>query len=79
MSHPVLQLSVPGLDPRQLLALELHLRHRAGACRLHLRRAWPRTHVNIFIGDERIVDRRALSDQVLPDSRVSILQALSGG
>lgn len=38
-----------------------------------------RTHVNIFIGDERIVDRRALSDQLLPDSRVSILQALSGG
>ncbi len=38
-----------------------------------------RTHVNIFIGDERIVDRRTLSDQVLPDARISILQALSGG
>lgn len=38
-----------------------------------------RAHVNIFIGDERIVDRRALTDQLTVDSRVFILQALSGG
>lgn len=38
-----------------------------------------RTHVNIFIGDERISDRRTLSDRVGPDSRVFIMQALSGG
>jgi hypothetical protein len=38
-----------------------------------------RTHVNIFIGDERIVDRARLSDPVGPDARVFILQALSGG
>jgi sulfur-carrier protein len=38
-----------------------------------------RTHVNIFIGDERIVDRERLSDRVRPTDRIFILQALSGG
>jgi sulfur-carrier protein len=38
-----------------------------------------RTHVNIFVGDERIVDRDRLSDAVAPDAQVFILQALSGG
>ena len=38
-----------------------------------------RMHVNIFIGDERIADRQGLTDRVEPDSRVYIMQALSGG
>lgn len=38
-----------------------------------------RTHVNIFIGDERILDRRHLSDPIAPDARVFVLQSLSGG
>jgi len=38
-----------------------------------------RTHVNIFIGTERIADRARLSDPVGADSRVFIAQALSGG
>jgi hypothetical protein len=38
-----------------------------------------RTHVNIFIGEECIADRVGLTDRVQPDSRVFILQALSGG
>ena len=38
-----------------------------------------RQHVNIFVEEERVVDRRALSDPVEPESRVFILQALSGG
>ena len=38
-----------------------------------------RTHVNIFVGDEPIADRGRLTDPVKPDSRVFILQALSGG
>lgn len=38
-----------------------------------------RTHVNIFIGDERILDRRGLSDAVSDDARVFVLQSLSGG
>jgi hypothetical protein len=38
-----------------------------------------RTHVNIFIDEERVADRARLSDPVAPDARVFILQALSGG
>lgn len=38
-----------------------------------------RRHVNIFIDGERIADRVKLSDRVSADSRVFILQALSGG
>lgn len=38
-----------------------------------------RRHVNIFVGDEPIWDREALSDAVGPDAKVFILQALSGG
>ncbi len=38
-----------------------------------------RRHVNIFIGEEMISDRTRLSDPVGPDSRVFILQSLSGG
>lgn len=38
-----------------------------------------RTHVNIFVGDERILDRTRLSDPIAEDSRVLIMQALSGG
>ncbi len=38
-----------------------------------------RTHVNIFIGEERVRDRMELSDTVEPDAKIFILQALSGG
>jgi hypothetical protein len=38
-----------------------------------------RQHVNIWVDDELIADRRALSDGLQPGSRVFILQALSGG
>lgn len=38
-----------------------------------------RQHVNIFVGGEPVSDRGTLSDPVEPDSRVLILQALSGG
>jgi len=38
-----------------------------------------RRHVNIFVGEEPIHDRGALSDALTPDAAVFILQALSGG
>lgn len=38
-----------------------------------------RRHVNVFVDEERVEDRRALSDRVGPDTRVLIMQALSGG
>ena len=38
-----------------------------------------RRHVNIFVEEERVEDRRRLSDRLEPESRVFIMQALSGG
>ena len=38
-----------------------------------------RTHVNVFVDEERIRDRTQLSDPVAPNGVVHILQALSGG
>lgn len=38
-----------------------------------------RLHVNIFVGNERIRDRKAQSDPVRPGDTIHILQALSGG
>jgi molybdopterin converting factor small subunit len=38
-----------------------------------------RLHVNLFIGPERIRDRRALSDPLQAGDTLWILQALSGG
>jgi molybdopterin synthase sulfur carrier subunit len=38
-----------------------------------------RQHVNVFVAGEMIVDRRALSDELEPATRVFIAQALSGG
>ena len=38
-----------------------------------------RTHVNIFVGQQRVADRARLSDPVSADARVFIAQALSGG
>ena len=38
-----------------------------------------RPHVNVFIGNAMVRDRRSLSDTVNAGDKVSILQALSGG
>lgn len=38
-----------------------------------------RRHVNIFVGEEPIRDRDALSDRLEPATPVFIVQALSGG
>lgn len=38
-----------------------------------------RTHVNIFVEEELVADRRTLSDPIKPDAHVYIMQALSGG
>lgn len=38
-----------------------------------------RPHVNVFVGNTLIRDRRNLSDPVNAGDKVSILQALSGG
>ncbi len=38
-----------------------------------------RKHVNIFIGNDLIKDRKTLGDAITPDDKVYIMQALSGG
>jgi molybdopterin synthase sulfur carrier subunit len=38
-----------------------------------------RTHVNIFVGENRVGDRQRLTDAVPAGSHVYIMQALSGG
>ena len=38
-----------------------------------------RTHVNIFVGEDRVNDRQRLMDPVPAGSRVYVMQALSGG
>ena len=38
-----------------------------------------RKHVNIFVGDELLRDKRTLSDSVSADTKIYIVQALSGG
>ena len=38
-----------------------------------------RRHVNIFVDNEMLVDRKTLSDQLANESQVFIAQALSGG
>jgi hypothetical protein len=38
-----------------------------------------RRHVNIFVAEQSVCDRERLTDPVRADSRVFILQALSGG
>ncbi|MCA9562867.1 MAG: MoaD/ThiS family protein, partial [Myxococcales bacterium] len=38
-----------------------------------------RKHVNVFIGNNQIVDRVGLSDSLAPGDEVFIMQALSGG
>lgn len=38
-----------------------------------------RIHVNVFVGEERVVDRKRLTDRVPDDATVHIFQALSGG
>lgn len=38
-----------------------------------------RKHVNIFVGDELIHDKQNLSDAVSSETKIYIMQALSGG
>ncbi len=38
-----------------------------------------RKHVNIFVGDELLRDKQTLSDRVSAETKIFIVQALSGG
>ena len=69
---------VAGATVRQLIA-ELDKRYPGFALYVVDETGRLRRHVNIFVRDEPICDREALSDAVSPDDEVFILQALSGG
>ena len=38
-----------------------------------------RRHVNVFVGQEPVADREALSDPIRDEQEMYVLQALSGG
>ncbi|MCB9746491.1 MAG: MoaD/ThiS family protein [Alphaproteobacteria bacterium] len=69
---------VPGATVRELVQ-ELDRRHPGLASYITDETGRVRRHVNIFVGEEPIWDREALSDPLAPDAKVFILQALSGG
>lgn len=69
---------VPGATVRALVD-ELDRRHPGLASYLVDETGRLRRHVNVFVGDEPVRDRAALSDPVSAHQRVFIAQALSGG
>ena len=69
---------VPGSTVREVID-ELERRHPGLAFYLVDETGRLRRHVNVFVGEEPVRDRAQLGDAVAPDSRVFILQALSGG
>lgn len=38
-----------------------------------------RLHVNLFVNDDAVIDRRGLSDRIPEGARLHVFQALSGG
>ncbi len=69
---------VPGATVREVVD-ELDRRHPGLASFLLDDAGRLRRHVNVFVGDEPIRDRKGLTDAVPPDGEVHVLQALSGG
>lgn len=57
----------------------LFTRHRAARGYVLDEHGALRPHVVVFIDGARARDRAALSDPVRPDSRIHVLQALTGG
>lgn len=69
---------VPGATVREVIEA-LEKRHPGFSAYIVDETGRLRRHVNVFVGEEPIYDREALSDKVSPDDKVFILQALSGG
>jgi sulfur-carrier protein len=69
---------VPGATVREVVD-ELDRRHPGLGSYLLDEVGRLRRHVNVFVGDEPVRDRDRLGDALVPDDRVFILQALSGG
>jgi hypothetical protein len=69
---------VPGSTVREVLDA-LERRHPGFASYIVDETGRLRRHVNVFVGEEPIRDRARLGDVLTPDSKVFILQALTGG
>lgn len=69
---------VAGATVREVID-ELEKRHPGFALYVVDETGRLRRHVNVFVGEEPICDREALSDAVAPGAEIYILQALSGG
>ncbi|HVM68866.1 MAG TPA: MoaD/ThiS family protein [Gaiellaceae bacterium] len=69
---------VPGATVREVID-ELERRHPGFASYVTDETGRLRRHVNIFVGEEPILDRAHLGDALASEDRVFILQALSGG
>ncbi len=69
---------VPGETVRDVID-ELERRHPAFASFVIDERGRLRRHVNVFVGQEPVGDREALTDPVGDQERMFVLQALSGG
>jgi sulfur carrier protein ThiS len=69
---------IPGATVREVID-ELDLRYPGLGAFVMDETGRLRRHVNVFVGDEPIVDRDRLADRLSPGDRVFIVQALSGG
>jgi molybdopterin converting factor small subunit len=76
----------PGLEPLSIeadtvadLVAALDRRHPGIADYLVDEQGSLRKHVNIFVGETLVSDRKALSDTLDADDEVYVMQALSGG
>lgn len=69
---------VPGATVREVLD-ELEHRHPGLGAYIVDETGRLRRHVNVFVGEEPIRDRARLGDPLTPDTKLYILQALSGG
>lgn len=69
------------IDASTLLEVVEALEQRAPGVAFYIcdERGRLRQHVNIFVDNEMLIDRRGLTDRLTTDSRVFIAQALSGG
>jgi hypothetical protein len=72
------ELDLPATTLRELVTM-LEAQHPGLAAYLVEDDGSLRKHVNVFVENRILEDRRGLSDPLRPDSRVHILQALSGG
>jgi len=74
----LVEITVEGTTVAEVVAA-LEARHKGLAGYLVDERGSLRRHVNIFVNNELVADRRTLGDPVDEKTQIHIIQALSGG